>query len=111
MGASLTRPEGPPPGEERSYAKQIWLEIVHLYYSLASRRGAAPTSAEHKLVFRREQWVRISDEKIDAPKPGFALIVDPATATNGIGTYRVHDPADHARVEIGGRRQEALEAR
>ena len=89
MGASLTRPEGPPPGEERSYAEQFRLEIVHLYYSFASllRRGAAPTSPEHKLVFRREQWVRISDAKIDAPKPGFALVVDPATATNG--TIRV----------------------
>ena len=88
MGGSLTRPEGPPPGEERSYAKQIYVEIVHNYYSFASRLssllGAAPTSPE---VFRREQWVRISDEKIDAPKPGYALVVDPATATNG--TIRV----------------------
>ena len=97
MGASLTRPEGPPPGEERSYAKQIWLEIVHLYYSLASRRGAAPTSAEHKLVFRREQWVRISDEKIDAPKPGFALIVDPEPPlpTSPGGVRLAYDAKDH----------------
>ena len=87
MGAVITRHASGDGAPTLTLSEEILFKVnrgARLIYStlLSLLRRDAP-SPEHELVFRREQWVRISDAKIDAPKPGYALVVDPATTAMG----------------------------
>jgi len=101
MGARITRPSSGDGAPTLTLSEEILFKVSRgassIYSTLLSLLRRDAPSPEHELVFRREQWVRISDAKIDAPKPGYALVVDPATTANGTIRVRMYD-ADAAKA-------------